>query len=353
MTPGPRHLHEALQILAPGTPLRYAIERIIRQSNGALIVLGEDPELEEIANGGFHLTDADFAPARLAELAKMDGAVILDGSCERILRANVHLNPGTTIPTEETGARHRTAERVARLTGLAVVSISESRKLATIFLAEGRHELQPPTEVAARVNQSLQTLERFRRRFDESLDRLTRFEVTDIVVYRNVSDVLRRAELARRIAAEIEEDAVALGSEADRVRLQIEDLTQGIDVIRDEVIRDYVRGRGNVVNRATAALEEIPTQDLSGESVASALGFDHLEDSASSLGYRLLSHVPRLPASVQTDLVRRYRGVEKMLSASAEELAKVSGVGTTRAAQLRRYFDRLIESARLPESPLE
>jgi diadenylate cyclase len=354
MSPIPRSLHEALELLAPGTPLRTAFERIIQHGNGALVVLGNGPAVEELSNGGFVLSDVDFSPARLAELAKMDGAIILDEDCQRILRVNVHLTPGTQIPTDETGARHRTAERVARMTSVPVVSISESRRLATLFMGEERHELQLPTEVGARVNQSLQTLERFRRRMDESVDRLTRFEVADLVVYWNVIDVLQRAELVRRIGEEIEEDAVGLGYQGDLVQLQLEDLTQGVDTLRELVLQDYVRGRGRSPTRALAALEAVPTSELNNAGrVAIALGFDHPESQAEPLGYRLLSHVPRLPLSVRQALVRRFRSLHAMLDASVEDLDKVAGVGRARAAQLRRYFDRLIDAARVWEGPYD
>src|SRR3546814_6553468 len=91
---------------------------------GALIVVGDGPDVLNICSGGF-LLDAAFSPQRLSELAKMDGAIIVAPDATRIARANVHLVPNPNVPTSETGTRHRTAERVARSIDVPVISVSE------------------------------------------------------------------------------------------------------------------------------------------------------------------------------------------------------------------------------------
>ena len=138
----PSPLLEILRRLAPGTELREGIERIIQQRTGALVVLGSGAKVEALCTGGFSLRDTRYTAQRLAELAKMDGAIVLDSQSERILRANVHLIPDASIPTAETGTRHRTAERMAQQTDQPVVSVSEGRKMAILFTAGMRHELE-------------------------------------------------------------------------------------------------------------------------------------------------------------------------------------------------------------------
>ncbi|MFM7224613.1 MAG: diadenylate cyclase [Actinomycetota bacterium] len=117
-------LYAALRLAAPGTPLREGIDRILQAKMGALIVVGDGPDVLGICSGGF-LLDAEFTPQRLSELAKMDGAIILASDGSRVARANVHLVPDPDIPTSETGTRHRTAERVARQISVPVVTVSE------------------------------------------------------------------------------------------------------------------------------------------------------------------------------------------------------------------------------------
>ena len=66
----------ALRLVAPGTPLREGLDRILQAHMGALIVVGDGPDVLSVCSGGF-LLDAEFTPQRLSELAKMDGAIIL------------------------------------------------------------------------------------------------------------------------------------------------------------------------------------------------------------------------------------------------------------------------------------
>src|SRR6201985_3916088 len=123
---------EALAAVAPGTPLRDGLDRILQARMGALIVVGDSPEVLTICSGGF-LLDAEFTPQRLSELAKMDGAIILAPDASRIARANVHLVPNPNVPTSETGTRHRTAERVARSIDVPVISVSEDMAGVTLY----------------------------------------------------------------------------------------------------------------------------------------------------------------------------------------------------------------------------
>ncbi len=348
MKASPVTLLEALERLAPGTPLRQAVQRIIQQGNGALIVMGSGSLVEGVCTGGFQLRESEFTPARLAELAKMDGAVVLDDSCERILRANVHLIPDHSLPTDETGARHRTAERVARQTGKPVVAVSEDRRLATLFFDGDKHELESPSVLVAMANQSLQTLERFRRRFDDAEERLTRLEVTDLTTYRAVVTVLRRAELVRRVGAAIVRDADSLGEEGAIVVLQLADLTHGVESRRDLTLRDYLRpSTARRVSQAAADLGRLSMGELDDPlRVASVLGFSHPDDQVRPRGLRILSQVPRLPEPVREALVRHFRDFQKMLHAEIEALDRVEGIGRTRAEQLRLFFDRLVDSVR-------
>src|SRR5438105_12504008 len=144
---------EALAGVAPGRPLREGLDRILQANMGALIVVGDGPEVLEICSGGL-LLDAEFSPQRLSELAKMDGAIILAADASRIARANVHLVPNPNVPTSETGTRHRTAERVARSIDVPVIAVSEDMSVITVYVSETKALLQPPTDIVFRANQA-------------------------------------------------------------------------------------------------------------------------------------------------------------------------------------------------------
>src|SRR6185436_4073113 len=98
-----------------------------------------------------------------------DGAIILNEQAQKIVFANVQLMPDPTIASNETGTRHRTAERVAKQTEALVVSISQQRETVTVFVGQRRYQLDPIADVLAKTNQAVATLETYRQRLDQVL----------------------------------------------------------------------------------------------------------------------------------------------------------------------------------------
>jgi diadenylate cyclase len=340
-------INETLERLAPGTTMRYALERIIQQGKGGLVVLGQNDRVKAASSGGFTLNGASFTPARLAELSKMDGGIILNDSWEDILAANVHFVPDGSIPTDETGARHRTAERLALEAEIPVVAVSEGRRVATLFYGDHKIELATPTEVAAYVNHELQTLERLRKRLDESEHRLTRLEVSGLATNRGVVTVVQRAELARRLGSVIRDRTRTLGDEGRIATIQLNDLLTGVRATEELVLADYLRPlRSGSVEGALRRLGDLSGSELEDPSrVAKEIGLSDLDDPAEARGHRLLSQVERLPDSVRDDIVRHFGSVSRMLKASESQLIDVEGVGGTRAKQLSGFFHRLAKAA--------
>lgn len=334
--------------MAPGTPLRQGLERILQQGKGAIIVIGYGEDIDAISSGGFPLKQPQsFTPARLAELAKMDGGIILDDEAANLIAANVHFVPSNEIPSDETGARHRTAQRIAIQTGRPVVAVSEGRKIATLYLNGQKIELRSPTEVAARVNQELQTLDRLRRRLDEAEANLTQLEATNLATYRNAVTLIQRAELVRRVGLAIEREAVSLGDEGRLAYIQLADMVRGVAHLQEMTLRDYLPPRRQrSVGKLIERLEEVDETDLDDPvKVGKAIGFPDLDEPVTPRGYRILSKVGRLPEPVREELVRHFKRLPRMLEASLADFEKVEGIGSTRAAHLRHFFDRLLAVA--------
>lgn len=327
--------------------MRRALDRIIQQGKGGLLVLGNSSGVAAASSGGFKLNGAGFTPARLAELAKMDGGIILDDGWSSIVAANVHFVPDGSIPTDETGARHRTAERLAVETGKPVVAVSEGRRVATLFYAGEKLELAQPTEVAAHINQELQSLDRLRSRLDEAEGRLTRLEVSGLANYRGVVTLIQRAELVERLGRQVASRALTLGDEGRIVTLQLNDLLSGVDRTLRLVLQDYLKPlRKNSVDRALERLVELTGSDLEDPArVAKELNFPDLDDRAMARGHRVLARVGRLPDSVREEIVNHFGSVTKVINASEDRLRNVEGVGDTRAEQLRTFLDRLQATA--------
>lgn len=344
---GGQSISETLERLAPGTAMRHALERVIQQGKGGLVVLGHNPKVQAASSGGFNLEGAAFTVARLAELSKMDGGIVLDDSWDVILSANVHFVPDGSIETDETGARHRTAERLARETKTPVVAVSEGRRVATLFYGDQKIELATPTEVAAYVNQELQSLERLRSRLDEAESRLSRLEVTGLATFRAVVTVVQRSELVQRLGAVIRDRTRTLGDEGRIATLQLNDLLAGVSDVQELVLADYIKPlRSGSVDRAVERLSELSGSELEDPTrVAKELGFSDLDDPADARGHRLLSQVGRLPDGVREDIVRYFGSVDRILKASESQLIDVEGVGDTRAKQLMSFFHRLETAA--------
>ena len=343
-------LRETLAIIAPGTPLRDGLERILRGRTGALIVLGIAKEHEGIVTGGFTL-DVPFSPTAMRELAKMDGGIVLDRDIAKIHRANVHLMPDHTIPSEETGTRHRTADRVAKQTGSPVISVSQSMQIIAIYVGSIRYVLEDSGSILARANQALATLERYKVRLDEVSSTLSALEIEDLVTSRDVAVVAQRLEMVSRIAREIDDYVNELGTDGRLLSLQLEELVTGVDSERALVVRDYQTGgrRTKPAVDILAELEGLSPADLVDIScVARALGLgqgEHLDGAVTPRGYRLLAKVPRLPTTVVDRLVEHFETLQKLLSAGVEDLQTVDGVGELRARSVREGLSRLAESS--------
>jgi diadenylate cyclase len=341
-------LRATLSAIAPGTALRDGLERILRGRTGALIVLGQDRLVESICTGGFTL-DVPFTATGLRELAKMDGAIIIDRDIAKITRAAVHLMPDPSIPTEETGTRHRTADRVARQTGVPVISVSQSMQIIAAYVGETRHVIEGSAQILSRANQALATLERYKLRLDEVSATLSALEIEDLVTVRDVAVVAQRLEMVTRIASEIEDYVLELGTDGRLLSLQLEELVTGVDQERELVVRDYLpSGRRSKGAEATLArLEALSSTDLVDPAAAShALGLgEHLDGAVAPRGYRLLAKVPRLPPAVVERLVEHFDTLQKLLSAGVDDLQAVDGVGELRARSVREGLSRLAESS--------
>ncbi len=343
----------ALSAIAPGRPLREGLDRILQANKGALVIVGDGPEVLEICSGGF-LVDSSFSPQRMSELAKMDGAIIVASDAGRIARANVHLVPNPTVPTTETGTRHRTAERVARSIDVPVVAVSEDMSVITLYRGAHKHVLATVARLLGRANQALQTLERYRERLNAVTASLSALEVEDLVTQREVTVVLQRAEMVRRIAQEMAGYIVELGSDGRLIRLQADELLAGVEDDRRNVIRDYVVDEcATAVDIALTALQSLETDQLLDSGVVAdtvALGGRHrgavdLDASAAPRGYRLLGKIPRLAPPVVAKIVARCTNLQKVIGATVEELAAIDGVDDVTAVSVKDGLARLAESS--------
>lgn len=339
---------EALKKVAPGSELREGIDLILSARTGALLVIGDYENVEKICNGGFELR-ADFSANRLAELAKLDGAIIIDENIKKIIRVNVHLVPDPNLPTSETGTRHRTAERVSRQTKALVIAISESRDLVSIYYQGQKYVLEDIRTLLSKANQALQTLERYRAKFEQVSDHLTRLEFQELVTLLDVITVIQRAEMIEHVASEIERYILELGSEGRLIMLQLDELVSGVSDEYLMVIKDYAISKKSpeMIKKQISKLS--PEELLDPLKIAKILGYEAdvttLDETVTTKGYRLLRKIPRLPFTVVSNLVSKFHDLRGILRASVDELDDVEGVGEVRARAINEGLKRLREAS--------
>ncbi|SMB84496.1 diadenylate cyclase [Desulfonispora thiosulfatigenes DSM 11270] len=343
-----KNLIEALKIVAPGTDLRRGLDNVLRAGTGGLIVLGNSPEVMKIVEGGFKI-NCPFSAANLYELAKMDGAIILERENMKILYANAQLVPDFSIPSSETGIRHRTAEMVARQTGELVISISQRRNVISLYKGNIRYALQDISVILSKANQAIQTLDKYRTVLNKTLNMLNSLEFDDLVTIFDVVKVLQRTEMVMRIVKEIEKYTSELGTEGRLINMQVEELVSNVEEEGIHVINDYMNHDGDkTAEDITRSFKNWDSEDLLDlANYVKELGYNmsnnNIDFSVSPRGYRLLNKIPRLPSQVIINLINSFSDFQEILSATIEQLDDVEGIGEVRAFKIKEGLRRLKE----------
>src|SRR6201990_851811 len=255
-------LLRALDVVAPGGALREGIDNIVHAHTGALLVVGELDEISHLLSGGIRL-DIDYTPAMIYQLAKMDGAIVLNAEAAKIAWANTQLMPDPTILSSETGTRHRTAERVSKQTDALVIAISQRREVVSLYVDGSKYILEEIPVVLAKANQALATLDKYRTRLDQVSTRLTALEFEGGVTLHDVLTVLQRAELVTRMAVEIERYIVELGTEGRLIEMQLEETMVGVAADKAALVHDYLAEHSDdSFAMVLDSLARLPHQDV-------------------------------------------------------------------------------------------
>lgn len=339
-------MSELLQLVAPGTPFRAGLENVLRAKTGGLIVVGYSPEVMEIVDGGFSI-NCDFSPNYLYELAKMDGAIIISEDLKRILYANTQLIPDSSIPSIETGIRHRTAERVAKQTSKLVVSISQRRNVITLYQGNLRYALKDIGVILTKANQAIQTLEKYKSVLDQSLTNLGASEFEELVTFHDVTGVILRIEMVLRIKAEIKRYINELGNEGRLISMQLEELVGNTETEAYLLIKDYIKDpQEEKIKEVMSAFRKLASDEaLDHYNIAKLLGYPQsnssAEETVSPRGYRVLNKIPRLPAVIIHNLVEHFERLPHLVMATIEELDEVDGIGEVRARTIKEGLKRI------------
>ena len=204
---------------------------------------------------------------------------------------------------------------------------------------------------------------------------------------RDVAAVLQPAELLCRIADEVKVDLVELGEDGRLLRLQLEEVLDGVDPVRRLVVRDYLHraddgaaraatgpdapaGRRRGPRRRSDGHGGAPTASTNDESdarpaprwpalstddlldvrrVAAALGLARARRSrrarSSPAATASCTACPGSPRPLVDRIVEHFAGLQRIMRASVADLEEVDGVGEARARSVKDGLARLAEAS--------
>jgi diadenylate cyclase len=308
----------------------------------------------EIVDGGFSI-DCECTPSHLYELSKMDGAIILNDEATIILYANTQLLPDKSIVSDETGIRHRTAQRIARHTGKLVISVSQRRNIITLYKGSLHYELQEIGVILTKSAHAIRTLERYKTVLKEQLIELGALEFEGLVTLEEIVPVIQTIDIVLRIRNEIENYIVELGSEGQLVHMQLDDLMKNVEDEARRLLRDYQRtGKTELELKDVFAYHKKTGEKSSQhELIDSAriiklLGYstqsNSMEERLIPRGYRMLWRVnSKLRAGTINKIVETFGRLPEIVAATTEELDEVEGIGANTARMIHEGLRRLQE----------
>jgi len=336
-------LEELLEKTAPGTKLRDAIDRIVEQGNGGMLVLSSLDTIEGLITTGFRI-DSEITSQRISELSKMDGAIVIDDDLEKITYANTHLSPDPSIESKETGTRHKAAEQSAKQLKIPVIAISERRNRVTLYFRDQRYILREISTIMSKVNQALLIMEQYRSNYDEALQELTALELDGNVLPFHVANPLSEIGQMLTLKEEILRMFIELGEEKALPGRQLDNMMVGIERDLEFMIKDFQKEpEDNYEDIRSTIVDLCSDTPPPTKRIMALLGYEEedLDEFLSPRGYRVLHQIPRLPHSVIERMVDKFGDLEKILEADKEELQQVRGIAETRSNTIKAGLKRL------------
>ncbi|MBI2047451.1 DNA integrity scanning protein DisA [Candidatus Pacearchaeota archaeon] len=306
---------DMIKFVVPGTSLRNAVINIVKGGHGALIVLGSS-KMQELFEGGFRV-NCRFTEQRLTELSKMDGAIILSDDLKRILYANTLLIPSTEIATDETGTRHKAAERTAKQAETFVIAISERRKQTTLYYKDQRHVLKDSDEILRRATETLQILEKERDVFENLMNNFNILEITNLVYARDVCSLLQKIEVIIRMEKVIKRYLLEMGNEGIIVKMRLKELVKNIEKEGGILLKDYAPSNQKRLNTILSHLNYEGLLDI--ETLSRLLFEMHPDDTIAPRGYRMLNKT-NLAKGELKNIINYFGNLNLILNANLQQL---------------------------------
>jgi diadenylate cyclase len=347
-----RQLLATLRLLSPGTHLREGIDYIIQGKTGGLIVVGDTPEILDLTESGFRI-NCQYTPARLYELSKMDGAIILSEDMKRIMRANVTLRVDPSIPSGETGLRHRSADKFAKQTEHVVLAVSQSRNTLTLYLKNQHYIFRERPVLLSGANQTMLALTQYVKAMQNAVTMLNWAELSGKVTLAIVVKAIQLCERVRRAEQELNLYGIELGTQAESIQHIPERTTEiesGFLIAKDyyhKSLRDEAEAFEKIIG--------LDAKSLANQSnISEALGYPgdirNTFEILEPRGYRMLSQVPRVPFNIVESIVHEFKTLDRIYTAAIGELQAINGVGEARASTIKNTLSQMKATTTQPHA---
>lgn len=310
---------DVLKSISPGTLLRTAIEGVQKAKTGGLIVAYNDL-VQNIFEGGFKI-NCRFTPQRLVELGKMDGAIILSKDLKKILYANVLLTPNNSIPSNETGTRHKAAERTAKQTNSLVIAISERKNEINLFYKNLKYNLKSTPDILRRANEHIQLLEKQRELFDKNIEKLNRLELRNNPSLSQAMLIIQKGRLIQKISEDLKRYVLELGNEGSLIKTRLKELIAGIEKETNLVIKDYTKLD---IKKSKILLESLSYDELlDSNNILSVLAYETLTQTQIK-GWRILSKTSLAESDI-AKIIKESQSLGKAIHTNPNEFLSILG----------------------------
>ncbi len=330
---------EILPLITPGSQLRTGLDEIVCAQNGAIIVLGTNDALESIIKGGIKL-DVDYTHSRLFELSKMDGAIVISNDLNKIIYANAHLNPDKEIFTDETGIRHRSAQKTAIETNRPVISISQRRKLISLYYKNKKYVIQDLNLLLVKSNNLLNHLEKYKDQVDNELKRLDFLELdTSKSSLKEAFVIVQKILYFFRHSEDLKKLIVELGDHGTEISQSLYEFEFGLDDILFYLIKDYSLIEDvSKIEEIMLLLKKLDLKTIINDNKLSDILcfslFDVSKQKKFARGYRQLSSFP-LGYDNITKMVISYKSINNVLKKSPEEISEKGEIDISLAKTIK------------------
>ncbi|HPF16160.1 MAG TPA: DNA integrity scanning diadenylate cyclase DisA [Thermotogota bacterium] len=345
-------LKEIIKICSPGTQLRLGLENIIKSNSGGLILLMNEEDIERhksIIQLGFNV-NCEYTAQKIYELTKMDGAVILNEDVTKILYANVQLTPDPSIPTKETGMRHRNAERIAKQTGKVAIAVSRRRGVVSIYWGAFTYVLKDLNFLITMVDQGLKAIEKYSASYNREIENLNTLEIENKVTVFDLCRTLEKAIAALRTSEEIEPYIWEMGINGRLANLQLDEMIGDLDENLHLIVSDYLVAEGipqdDEVDLCVHHLTTLKDKELLDYSkMANFLGIESqsllTEEMISPRGIRMIRTVTKIPNNIIYNLVEKMNSLNAIKNANPDSLKEVAGIGEKRSVSIIEGLKKL------------